>query len=85
MRTDADLYAQIVEATELTRQGRLAEAVALIRRTLEPPPDSDHPATRAGASPRAADVVIDVDCVEVVDPTGHVVTELRLLPPEPGN
>ena len=85
MRTDADLYAQILAATELTRQGRLAEAAALIQGTLDPPPDGDHPTTRARPSPRAADVVIDVECVEVADPTGHVITELRLLPPEPGN
>ena len=84
MRSDADLYAQILAATELTRRGRLAEATAVIQcALLTPSPGSDRAAARAGASPRAADVVIDVECVEVADPIGHLVTELALMPPEP--
>ena len=84
MRSDADLYAQILAATELTRRGRLAEATAVIQcALLTPSPGSDRAAARTGASPRAADVVIDVECVEVADPIGHLVTELALMPPEP--
>ena len=83
MRTDAHLYAQILAATELSRRGRLAEADALIQRTLlTPPPGSDLPVARAGTA-RAADVVIDVDSVEVAEPTGRDVTELGLMPPRP--
>ena len=82
MRTDADLYAQILAATELSRRGRMAEATAVIQcALLTPPPGSDQPTARAAL--RAADLVIDVECVEVADPIGHLVTELALMPPEP--
>ena len=65
MKHDAPMLAQMLEATRLTREGRLHEATALIQRTLQH--DS---AARAADAPRgsrhaAADDVIDVDSVEV--------------------
>jgi hypothetical protein len=82
MTTDAYLFAQIFAATELSRRGRLAEANALIQTLRTPPPGSDLPVARAGAPSRAANVVIDVDSVDA-ETTGHGVTVLGLMPPQP--
>jgi len=80
MTTDANLYAQIPAATELTRRGRLAEADALIERTRPAPPaGSDVPGVRAGT---AADVV-DVDSAEGAESARGDGTELLL--PESDN
>lgn len=64
-----DLLARMMQATELTRSGRLADATALIRRALDTAGTAG--TADAGATPsrpsarRPADDVIEGECVEV--------------------
>jgi len=73
---DKAFLAGITQATALTRAGRLAEATALIQRTLAGgsagvPPFSGTSVRRAPAT----DVVIEGECSEVIEPTDNVQTE----------
>ena len=84
MKTDVQMIQQMLAATDLTRQGRLAEATALIQRALAgqgAPPAAG--AAGSGAPRRAADDVIDVDSVEVGEPGMRRVSVLEAMSPQP--
>ena len=68
MNTDAQMIQQILAASDLTRQGRLAEATALIQRALAEQGVARTAGTAHETARGAADDVIDVDSVEIADP-----------------
>jgi poly(hydroxyalkanoate) depolymerase family esterase len=78
LKTDAQMIQQMLAATDLTREGRLAEATALIQRVLAGQGASG--ATAAGAQRHAADDVIDVDSVEVADSAERGAAALEATP-----
>jgi poly(hydroxyalkanoate) depolymerase family esterase len=70
MVTNKVLPADLIEATQLTRAGRLLEATALIQRALGSGSPFTEGAHHAAASKGgASSEVIDVDCVEVPERT----------------
>ena len=73
---DKGILAGIMQATALTRAGRLAEATALIQRSLAGASTGPAPfkRTSAGSDP-ATDIVIEGECSEVVAPTHSGQTE----------
>lgn len=78
---DKAFLAGITQATALTRAGRLAEATALIQRTLAGgstgvPPFSGTSVRREPAT----DVVIEGECSEVIEPTDNVQIERSVGP-----
>ena len=78
---DKEFLAGITQATALTRAGSLAEATALIQRTVAGgstgvPPFSGTSVRRAPA----ADVVIEGECSEVIEATDNVQTERAVGP-----
>ena len=73
---DKDFLAGITHATALTRAGSLAEATALIQRTLAGGSNGAPPfgETFVRSGP-ATDVVIEGECSEVIETTENVQTE----------
>ncbi len=78
---DKGILAGITQATALTRAGRLAEATALIQRTLAGGSTGPAPLkeTSAGSDP-ATDIVIEGECSEVIAPTHSEQTERSVGP-----
>ena len=62
------LLRKIIAASRLTRQGRLADATALIQRALAPAAEPRTQARRA--APEAEAEIVDAEVVEVVDDDG---------------
>ena len=83
MKFDAPMFEQMRAATELTRQGRLAEATALIQRTLQSQVAAHGGGTARTAAPASSADVIDVDSVEVSESAVRGAAALGGLDPQP--
>jgi poly(hydroxyalkanoate) depolymerase family esterase len=82
MVTNKGMPADLIEATQLTREGRLLEATALIQRVLRRSSAFAEDANREAPGPKGGAIsdVIDVESSEVAEPADGGLTPLQRAP-----